>query len=210
MAPAILILLSGAAALSWEVLWQIHASLPIGVSALGTAITLVSTMGGMTLGALVAGRLLRGRVLARPLRIYGLLEVAIGLAGVLALQPGFLAPSSEPLEDCSHAVGAKSETPSSNPDKPSKHKANPSLLAAPAKVTACTDASSKPSWRPSTSYGPWAELLRHCFDVNVLDGPRCHSRLTPVAVIRRQQVIDRILQHPSPTTSRASSTMTLA
>jgi hypothetical protein len=41
----------------------------------------------------------------------------------------------------------------------------------------------------------WAELLRHCFDVDVLDCPRCHSRLTPVAVIRRQEVIDRILQH---------------
>ncbi len=68
---------------------QLHASLAIGVSALGTAITLVATMGGMTLGALGAGRVLRGRVLRRPARAYAVLEIIIGLAGVLTLEPGF-------------------------------------------------------------------------------------------------------------------------
>ena len=85
----LLVLPSGAAALSWEVLWQHHASLALGVSAMGTAITLVATMGGMAVGSLGAGRLLRGPAFAHPARVYALLEVAIGLAGVLTLQPGF-------------------------------------------------------------------------------------------------------------------------
>jgi spermidine synthase len=83
-----LVFVSGMAALSWEVLWQIRASLAIGVSAMGTAVTLAATMGGMTLGALVMGRALQKRVIARPLRVYGALEVLIGLSG-LAFLPGF-------------------------------------------------------------------------------------------------------------------------
>jgi len=71
------------------VIWQLYASLAIGVSALGTAITLVATMGGMTLGALGAGRVLRDRALRHPARAYALLEVIIGLAGALTLAPGF-------------------------------------------------------------------------------------------------------------------------
>jgi hypothetical protein len=78
----------GMAALSWEVLWQLQASLALGVSSLGTAITLATTMAGMTVGSLVAGRWLRAREVARPLRLYGWLELAIGLAGLLLL-PGF-------------------------------------------------------------------------------------------------------------------------
>jgi hypothetical protein len=118
--------------------------------------------------------------------------------GVLA--PGspwrkHIVPASEGDERCSHAAAAKPHAPSSKPDKPPKPRGDPSLLTAPANVAAPTDASNKPSWRPNTSYVPWADLLRHCFDVDILDCPRCHSRLTPVAVIRRQEVIDRILQH---------------
>ena len=83
-----LVFVSGMAALSWEVLWQIRASLAIGVSAMGTAVTLAATMGGMTLGALVMGRALQKRVIARPLAVYAALEVAVGLSG-LAFLPGF-------------------------------------------------------------------------------------------------------------------------
>ena len=83
-----LVFVSGLAALSWEVLWQIRASLAIGVSAMGTAVTLAATMGGMTLGALTMGRALQRRAIARPLRVYGMLEVVVGLAGLLFL-PGF-------------------------------------------------------------------------------------------------------------------------
>ena len=40
----ILAYFSGFAALSWEVIWQIKSSLALGVSALGTALTLAVTM----------------------------------------------------------------------------------------------------------------------------------------------------------------------
>ena len=78
----------GLAALSWEVVWQLQTSLSLGVSALGTALTLATTMAGMTAGSLVVGQRLRRREAAAPLRLYGLLELAIGLAG-LALPVGF-------------------------------------------------------------------------------------------------------------------------
>jgi spermidine synthase len=73
----------GVAALSWEVLWQLHAALAIGVSASGTAITLVALMGGMTAGSLWMGRYSSTRPLANPLRTYGWLELCIGLCGLL-------------------------------------------------------------------------------------------------------------------------------
>jgi spermidine synthase len=75
--------IGGVAALSWEVLWQIRASLALGASALATAITLAAAMGGMAAGSWLAGRWLAGRRLAWPLRAYGLLELGIGVAGVL-------------------------------------------------------------------------------------------------------------------------------
>lgn len=78
----------GVAALSWEVLWQIRASLALGVSALATAITLAAAMGGMAAGSFLAGRWLRERRVAMPLRAYGLLELAIGAAG-LCMPAGF-------------------------------------------------------------------------------------------------------------------------
>jgi predicted membrane-bound spermidine synthase len=79
---------SGAAGLSWEVLWQHHATLALGASALGTAITLCCTMGGLMLGALAMGRLSPRLAAVRPLRLYGALEFVIGVSG-LALAPGF-------------------------------------------------------------------------------------------------------------------------
>lgn len=84
-----MIAFAGLAALSWELLWQLKSSLSIGVSARGAAITLIATMGGMTLGSLAMGRVLKNREVARPLRLYGLLEVIIGLSGV-ALGPAFV------------------------------------------------------------------------------------------------------------------------
>lgn len=84
----VLVIASGLAALSWEVLWQIQASLALGVSALGTALTLAVTIGGMSVGALLMGRHLHNRTITQPLRLYGLLEICIGLAG-LCLLPAF-------------------------------------------------------------------------------------------------------------------------
>ncbi len=107
-----------------------------------------------------------------------------------------IVPASEPAEGCSHSAATKADAPSPrrDNDQPRKSTGDASLLTSPAH-SAPPEASSKPSWRPNTSYVPWPELLRHCFDVDILDCPRCHSRLIPVAVIRRQEVIDRILQH---------------
>ena len=73
---------SGLAALSWEVVWQIKSSLALGVSSMGTAMTLAVTMGGMALGALVLGELLKRRKEVRPIRLYGILELIVGFAGL--------------------------------------------------------------------------------------------------------------------------------
>ncbi|MGH6793980.1 MAG: hypothetical protein ACREDH_01955 [Methylocella sp.] len=56
-----LVLASGMAALSWEVVWQIRSSLALGISAWGTAATLAVTMGGMCAGALAIGFVFRDK-----------------------------------------------------------------------------------------------------------------------------------------------------
>lgn len=71
--------LGGVAALSWEVLWQLGASLSLGVSAIGTAITLAVTMAGMTVGSFLMGRALKGRTVEPPLLVYAALEAVIGV-----------------------------------------------------------------------------------------------------------------------------------
>ncbi|MDH5670795.1 MAG: fused MFS/spermidine synthase [Myxococcales bacterium] len=75
--------LSGACGLTWELLWQHHAALALGLSSAGTAITLAALMAGLGLGALLAARLSRGRGLSRPMLAYALAELAIGLGGWL-------------------------------------------------------------------------------------------------------------------------------
>ena len=82
----VLVFVAGAAALSWEILWQLEASLAIGVSAKGTALVLATTMGGMAVGAAASGRLLGG--VRRPLRVYAALEAVVGVLGALVLLPG--------------------------------------------------------------------------------------------------------------------------
>lgn len=84
----LLVALSGLAALSWQVLWQLKASLALGVSAWGTAVTLAVTMGGMCIGALITGCILERIKSIKPLRLYGAIECAVGLAG-LSLNASF-------------------------------------------------------------------------------------------------------------------------
>jgi len=96
-----LVLLGGVAALCWESLWQLQASLAFGVSATGTALTLAATTGGLALGSLIAGALLRNRNVENPLRVYGWLELVIGVAGLLML-PGFALLQS--LDSSAYAV----------------------------------------------------------------------------------------------------------
>jgi len=78
----LLVVVTGLASLSWEVLWQIESSLALGVSAWGTAITLAATMGGMSIGSILVSRALEDRLVERPVRLYGVLEFVIGLAGL--------------------------------------------------------------------------------------------------------------------------------
>lgn len=87
-AVPILVLLSGCAGLSWELLWQHHAALALGVSARATAVVLACTMAGMAAGAALMGRWLSRRTVAAPLRLYGILELIIGVSGLL-LGTGF-------------------------------------------------------------------------------------------------------------------------
>lgn len=89
LALQLLIFLSGVAALSWEVLWQVKSSLALGVSAWGTALTLATMMGGMSLGAALMSQHLRHATNKLPLVLYGGLEVVIGLAG-LCMGQGFM------------------------------------------------------------------------------------------------------------------------
>ena len=79
---------AGFAALSWEIIWQLKLSLAIGYSSAGTALTLATTMGGMTLGSLLMGRYMRLRPEMDPVKTYAALETLVGLSGLL-LTPGF-------------------------------------------------------------------------------------------------------------------------
>ncbi len=78
-----LILLSGFAALSWEVIWQFKATQALGISAWGTALTLTVMMGGMSIGGLLMGNALRATPPIPALRLYGILEIIIGICGLL-------------------------------------------------------------------------------------------------------------------------------
>ncbi len=73
---------SGASGLTWEVMWQHHASLAFGVSSYGTAVTLAALMAGLGLGGLLAAELARRDRLRHPLAAYGVAELAIGIGAV--------------------------------------------------------------------------------------------------------------------------------
>lgn len=81
----VLVLVSGLAAISWENIWQLETTLALGLSAHGTALTLATTMGGLTVGALAMGAYLARRQRVAPYRLYGLLELLIGAAGLSLL-----------------------------------------------------------------------------------------------------------------------------
>jgi spermidine synthase len=79
--PTLLVLfaLSGCAALIYEIVWFQLLELVIGSSAVSLGTLLATYMGGMFLGSLAYARAVPGRL--RPLRVYGLIEVGIGLCG---------------------------------------------------------------------------------------------------------------------------------
>ncbi len=78
-----LFIISGGAALIYEVVWFQSLSLIIGSSAVSMAVVLATYMGGMGLGSLAYLRW-RGRF-GHPLRIYGQLELLIAICALLVL-----------------------------------------------------------------------------------------------------------------------------
>jgi spermidine synthase len=87
--PLILLLFvgSGAAALIYEIVWFQLLQLVIGSSSVSLGVLLGTFMGGMCLGSLLLPRLVAAH--HHPLRVYALIELAIGGVGLLVL---FLMP----------------------------------------------------------------------------------------------------------------------
>jgi spermidine synthase len=83
--PALLVLFvgSGCAALIYEIVWFQLLELVIGSSAVSLGVLLGTFMGGMCLGSLVLPRVISAR--HHPLRVYAVLELGIGLIGLLVL-----------------------------------------------------------------------------------------------------------------------------
>ena len=84
----LLFVASGCAALIYEIVWFHLLRLVIGASALSLGILLASFMGGMFLGSLLLARVVPST--ANPLRVYALVEIGIGVFGILLpfLLPG--------------------------------------------------------------------------------------------------------------------------
>lgn len=72
---------SGATGLIFEVLWARMLGLVFGATTLAVSTVLAAFMGGLALGSTVAGRI--GARLMRPLRTYGLIEIAIAIYALL-------------------------------------------------------------------------------------------------------------------------------
>ena len=83
--PLILLLFigSGAAALIYEIVWFQMLTLVLGSSAVSVGVLLATFMGGMCLGSYLLPRLVSAK--HHPLRVYALLEIGIGVFGLLLL-----------------------------------------------------------------------------------------------------------------------------
>ena len=77
----IVFVLSGAAGLIYESIWSRYLGLFVGHSAYAQIIVLVIFLGGMSVGAILIGR--RSERLAEPLKWYALVEIAVGIIGLL-------------------------------------------------------------------------------------------------------------------------------
>ena len=83
--PLLLLLLagSGCAALIYEIVWLQLLQLVIGSSAVSLGLLLAAYMGGLCLGSAALPRIVSRR--HHPLRVYAVLELGIGICGLLAL-----------------------------------------------------------------------------------------------------------------------------
>ena len=80
--------LTGAAGLSYEVLWARALTLQVGGPLAAFAIVVTSFMLGLSLGAVILGRL--SDRLERPLKVFGLAQLGIGVLGVASIGAGTL------------------------------------------------------------------------------------------------------------------------
>src|SRR5438045_8494501 len=74
---------SGCSALIYEIVWFQLLELVIGSSAVSIGVLLGTFMGGMCVGSLLAPRLISKE--HHPLKLYGMIEVGIGLIGLVIL-----------------------------------------------------------------------------------------------------------------------------
>ena len=83
--PLLLVLFvgSGCAALIYEIVWFQLLQLVIGSSSISLGVLLGTFMGGMCLGSLYLSRVVSSR--HHPLRVYAMLELGIGIIGLLIL-----------------------------------------------------------------------------------------------------------------------------
>ena len=72
--------LSGAAGLIYEIVWTRMLGLVFGHTVFAVTTVLAAFMAGLALGAWLFGRVIDGR--DRPLRVYALLEIAVGLSAL--------------------------------------------------------------------------------------------------------------------------------
>ncbi len=84
--PLLLLLFagSGCSALIYEIVWYQLLQLVIGSTAVSLAVLLATFMGGLCLGSMALPRILSLRR-QHPLRVYGLVEMGIGICGILVL-----------------------------------------------------------------------------------------------------------------------------
>ncbi len=76
--------LSGAAGLIDEIVWIKRSSLVFGSTTFALSTVLAVFFGGLALGSEIFGRI--GRRIARPIRVYALLELALGVMALLSLK----------------------------------------------------------------------------------------------------------------------------
>src|SRR6516164_958933 len=89
---------SGAAALIYQLLWIKQLSLVVGVDVYAVTIAVSAFFAGLAAGGALFGRLADGMV--RPLRLYALLELGVGILGILTtLALAKVAPLFAILED---------------------------------------------------------------------------------------------------------------
>ncbi|MEE8524064.1 MAG: fused MFS/spermidine synthase, partial [Thermoanaerobaculia bacterium] len=78
-----LFFLSGACGLTYEIVWSRLLVFVFGGTTFAITTVLTCFMGGLALGSWLAGRMSGRRLFARPARLYGILEIFIGLAALL-------------------------------------------------------------------------------------------------------------------------------